>query len=324
MIDGLSFGDFETASRAVLKFLRQRFNFSLWMVTRREDDNWIVLQSEDHGYSVTPGTILRWSISYCLEMVAGRGPCIAPQSDLIPAYKSAGIGSQISIKAYIGYPLRRRDGSLFGTLCGIDPQPQPASLVEEQDLIELLVKMLETVLQLELSAVEDARHSERLQMESLTDALTQLYNRRAWDRFLSAEEDRCRRYGNPVTVMVVDLDGLKHENDTLGHAAGDLLLQRTGQVLLQVARKADFVARLGGDEFGIISVECSLADVGETLLLRARTALLAANIKASIGLAERSPTAGIKGAWDQADRQMYEDKRSRHPDPVPKTASEPL
>ncbi|MGB3788609.1 MAG: sensor domain-containing diguanylate cyclase [Phormidesmis sp.] len=316
-VDGLSFSDFESVSRAVLKFLHQRFELSLWMVTRKDGNDWIVLQSEDHGYNVTPGIVFRWADSFCSEMVQGHGPCIAPQSDLIPAYKAAAIGSQVEIKAYVGYPLRRRDGSLFGTLCGLDPHSQPASLVEEQALIQLLAKMLETLLDLELSAAENARHSERLQMESSTDVLTQLYNRRAWDRFLAAEEERCRRYGNPATVMIVDLDGLKYENDYRGHAAGDLLLQRTGQILRQVARKVDCVARLGGDEFGIISVECSLANAGKTLLERTRAALLAADIQASMGIAERSPAVGLKGAWDRADQLMYEDKRSRHPSSKP-------
>lgn len=311
-IDDLSFGDFETTGHAVMKFLRQRFGFALWMVTRKEGDDWIVLQTEDSGYDVAPGTTFSWASSFCSEMVQGHGPCIAPQSDLIPAYRLAEIGREVPIKAYVGYPLLRSDGSLFGTLCGIDPLPQAESLVKEKSLIELLAKMLGTVLQLELNAIETERRLERLRTESLTDPLTQLYNRRAWDRFMRAEEERCRRYGNPATVMVIDLDGLKRENDTKGHGAGDFLLQRTGQILNQVARQVDVVARLGGDEFGIISVECGLADASETLLQRARAALSKADIEASIGLAERSPASGLLGAWTEADRLMYEDKRSRY------------
>ncbi len=320
-IDDISFGDFSATSRAVLLFLHQRFGFALWMVTRKEGDDWIVLHSEDHGYDVTPGDVFQWASSFCSEMIEGNGPCIAPQSDLIPAYKLAEIGQLVKIKAYIGYPLLRADGSLFGTLCGIDPQPQSASLVEEQDLVELLAKMLGTVLQLELSAEKTAREAERLQMEALTDPLTQLYNRRAWDRLLNAEEERCRRYGNPATIMVIDLDGLKAENDSEGHAAGDLLLQRTAKILRQVARQVDVVARLGGDEFGIIGVECGLIDASETLLKRTKTALENANIKASVGIAERSHKTGLKQAWEKADQLMYEDKRSRHAMPIPKIDS---
>ena len=71
--------DFESASRAVLAFLHDRLGFDLWMVTRTEGDDWIVLQSEDHGYGVKDGTVFRWADSFFSQMVLGRGPCIARQ-----------------------------------------------------------------------------------------------------------------------------------------------------------------------------------------------------------------------------------------------------
>ena len=309
MIEGLAFSDFKCASQAVLAFLHQRFGFSLWMVTRCEGKAWVVLESEDHGYDVSPGATFQWADTFCAEMVKGHGPHIAPQSDLIPAYRSAKIQQQVDIKAYVGYPLYREDGSVFGTLCGIDPLTQPYTLIEEQHLFELLASLLSTLLQHELRAVETARQLERVKTESLTDSLTQLYNRRAWDRFINAEEERCIRYGNRATVLVVDLDNMKQENDCKGHAAGDRLLQKTGHILRSVSRQADVVARIGGDEFGIISVECSLADIEESLLERTRTALALASIQASLGLAERTPQCGLKEAWEEADRQMYVEKR---------------
>lgn len=309
MVKGLQFSDFESASRAVIKFLHQRFGFSLWMVTRCEGKSWVVLQSEDHGYGVSTGAVFQWADTFCAEMVKGHGPNIAPRSDLVPAYRTAKMRQQIEIKAYIGYPLYDEDGSVFGTLCGIDPLVQPNTLIEEQTLFELLASLLSTLLQHELRAVETARRLERVQTESLTDALTFLYNRRAWVRFMSMEEERCARYGNRATVLVVDLDNMKQENDTQGHAAGDKLLKRTGAILRRVSRQSDVVARLGGDEFGIISVECGLADIEESLLERTRMALAAANIQASLGLAERTPIGGLKGAWEEADRLMYIEKR---------------
>ena len=309
MIESLEFDDFESASKVVLRFLYQRFGFSLWMVTRCEDTAWVVLHREDHGYGVSAGAVFRWADTFCSEMVKGHGPNVAPESDLIPAYRNAKIREQVEIKAYVGYPLYYEDGSVFGTLCGIDPVTQSETLVEEKALFELLSTLLSTVLQQELQVVETARRLERVQTESLTDALTQLYNRRAWNQLMRAEEERCVRYGSPATVMVIDLDGMKQENDTYGHAAGDRLLQKTGEILRQGARQADVVARLGGDEFGIISVECMLADA-EKLRERTRTALATAGIAASLGLAERTPQDGLKGAWETADQQMYVDKQT--------------
>lgn len=303
-----AFQSFESAGAAVLAFLRQRFGFGLWMVTRTEGDDWIVLQSEDHGYNVKPGQVFKWADSFCSEMVKGNGPRIAPDSDLIPAYKAAPIGQQADIKAYIGVPLLDDEGELFGTLCAIDPSPQSINIAYEQTLIELLAALLSTVLVAELKAEHEARRCERLELEAETDSLTHLYNRRAWDRLMANEEERCRRYGHPAIVMSIDLDGLKKLNDSQGHAAGDALIARAAQALSKAAREVDIVARLGGDEFGIIGVECGLAG-GDSLLVRTRIALAEAGVNASIGIGVRTPKSGLIGAWEEADQLMYNEKK---------------
>ena len=309
-MDKLTLNDFEATGRAVLAFLHRRMGFDLWMVTRTEGDDWIVLQSVDHGYGVEAGTVFKWADSFCSEMVKGNGPRIAPRSQDVPAYASAPIGRQVQIKAYVGLPLTFKDGSLFGTLCAIHPSTQPASIVEEQELVELLGAMLSTILQAELRAMEEARNTERLQSEALTDPMTHMYNRRGWDNFLASEEERCRRYGHPAAVLIVDLDELSLVNDTQGHAAGDALIVRAGSALRRAARSIDIVARLGGDEFGILGAECDRVG-SEALLTRVRTALATENIKASVGLAMRNPSLGLKNAWETADQMMYEEKRSR-------------
>lgn len=309
-MNDLIFNDFEAAGQRVLAFLHQRFGFGLWMVTRTEGEDWIVLQSEDHGYGVKPGTVFRWADSFCSEMVKGNGPRIAPDSDFVSAYAAAPIGRQISIKAYIGVPLVDTDGKLFGTLCAIDPSPQSEDIVKEQGLIELLATLLSTLLQTELKAARETRRSERLELESETDSLTGLYNRRAWDRLLSTEDDRCRRYGHPAIVLSIDLDELKGVNDTQGHAAGDALIVRAADALRKAVREVDMVARLGGDEFGVIGVECDNSSA-EALLGRTRKSLADAQVKASVGLASRIPSYGLKGAWEEADRLMYVEKRTR-------------
>jgi diguanylate cyclase (GGDEF)-like protein len=302
--------DFETAGRAVLHFLRQRIGFALWMVTRTEGEDWIVLQAEDHGYDIPAGSVLRWADSFCFEMVRGNGPRIAPDSDAVPAYAAAPIGREVPIKAYIGVPIVKPDGSLFGTLCAIDRTCKPIELVEEQQLIELLAGLLSTILQFELNAAEATRRSERLELEAQADPLTKLYNRRAWDQLLAKEEDRCRRYGHPGSVLVVDLDALKQVNDSCGHSAGDALILRTAEALRSAAREFDVVARLGGDEFGVLAVECDAAG-GEALFDRVRAALAQVRVEASIGIGVRDPAHGLKAAWEAADRMMYREKRSR-------------
>jgi len=300
--------DFERAGQAVLEFLHRRFGFGLWMVTRVQGDDLIILQSEDDGYGVSPGTVIRWADSFCSEMVKGNGPRIAPNSEVVPAYAAAPMCRQVPIKAYIGVPLTHADGRLFGTLCAIDPQPQPDAIVDQQDLIELLASMLSAILDAELKLSEAIRRSQHLELEALIDPLTSLLNRRAWDRLLAQEDERCRRYGHTATVFVVDLDHLKEINDTAGHAAGDALLVRAASALQEVVRDIDILARLGGDEFGLIAVECDAAGA-ELLLRRLREALDVRQVKASVGLAVREASSGLARAWEQADRLMYAQKR---------------
>ena len=196
----ICFSDFETAGRAVLAFLHHRLGFNLWMITRTEGDDSIVLQSEDHGYKVDPGMIFKWSDSFCSEMVKGNGPRIAPLSEIVPAYATAPIGRQVKIKAYVGIPIVGENGLLFGTLCAIDPSPQPTSITDELPLLEMLAALLSTILHVELRTIIEVRRSEKLQAEALTDELTQIYNRRGWERLLASEDERCRRYGNPAAV----------------------------------------------------------------------------------------------------------------------------
>lgn len=305
-----NFDSFENAGQAVLKFLHQRLGFDLWMITRTEGDDWIVLQAEDHGYGVQAGQVFLWADSFCSHMVNGDGPRIAPRSADVDLYASAPIGKQVNIEAYIGQPLYKTNGELFGTLCAIDPSPQRQNLEEEKDLIEFMASLLTHILNDELKQAELDRQIERLQTKAMTDELTQLYNRGGWEHFIQLEEERSQRYGDLSAVYVIDLDGLKEVNDTQGHAAGDELIQRAAAALQKVARKNDIVARLGGDEFSILSIAIK-HEGAAALFKRIEDALQEAKVNASIGFALRHPSFGLEQAISQADQQMYFHKRSK-------------
>ncbi len=306
----LLLNDFVAAGKAVLEFLRGRFGFDLWMITRTEDNDWIVLMAEDHGYNVQEGNVFHWSDSFCSRMVEGLGPCIAPQANSIAAYVEAPIGQQVPIGAYIGIPLTYSDGRLFGTLCAIDPVPHSKEIESEQPLIELLAGLLSSLLNAELKTVEAKRQAERAEVEAMSDGLTALYNRRGWDKLVAMEEERCCRYGHSVCVFLVDLDDLKHVNDLYGHNAGDKLLVQASQALKEAVRPTDVVARLGGDEFAILGIECD-AKNAQAIANRISHCLNAAGVKASLGFAVRQPQYGIQFAFQQADAAMYRDKANR-------------
>jgi diguanylate cyclase (GGDEF)-like protein len=305
--------DFGTAAHAVLRLLRDCLKMRLWMVTRAVGGDQIVLEAEHtpgSGYSAEPGLILPWDGSLCAEMVAGHGPFIAPHAAEVPAYAVAPYRNVVPIEAYVGVPLRHPDGSLFGTLCGFDPEPQPESLRAGEPLVLLQARLLATVLALDLEQEEQRRRAERAEAEASRDPLTDLANRRAWDHILHAEEARSRRYGHPAVVLVIDLNRLKAVNDTRGHAAGDQLLRDCAKVLTDSARNSDLVARLGGDEFGVLAVETDRAG-GEANAARISAALRAAGISAAIGIGVRAADGSLITAWRDADRAMYADKRRR-------------
>jgi len=93
---------------------------------------------------------------------------------------------------------------------------------------------------------------ELLEHRSITDPLTGLFNRYHFDATMSHEIARCRRYGVPLSLLLVDVDRLKLLNDRWGHHAGDQALGRVATAIQKSLRGTDIAARLGGDEFAII------------------------------------------------------------------------
>jgi diguanylate cyclase len=304
-----AFEDFPAAADAVLALLRERTDLDLWMLTRVDGDDWTILRASRNGYDIESGQVLSWSDSFCSRMVEGA-PMVAPRAHDVAAYASAPIAQALQIGAYVGVPVASPDGELFGTLCAIDPEAQPADLDEHRPVVELLARLLGTILHAEMAGAEADRRRELAEAESLTDGLTGLPNRRAWDRFVQQEEARCRRYGHPACVLIVDLDGLKETNDHAGHAAGDALLQTAAQVLRSACRMEDLAARLGGDEFGILAPESDEA-AGQVLRRRLSRALAEAGVEASIGVAARRPDRDLAATTGEADAAMYLDKRAR-------------
>ena len=304
------YADFQESATAVLQLLRRSVGLGLWLVTRTEGEDWIVLSAEDTKYGVEDGHVFRWSDSFCSRMVQGLGPRITADAARVPAYVEAPIGQQVAIGAYVGVPISRDDGSLFGMLCAIDPDPQPDSLEEHLPFVEVQARLLATILNAELDNQEIVRRAERAEASAEIDALTGLFNRRGWERLVQSEEERCKRYGNPAGIVLIDLDGLKATNDSEGHAAGDRLLALTAEVLKRTVRQTELVARSGGDEFAMLVPEESAVGLLQ-LEARLMEALEGAGVGASVGSASRDPRGTLGDAQRLADHRMYARKKSR-------------
>jgi diguanylate cyclase (GGDEF)-like protein len=95
----------------------------------------------------------------------------------------------------------------------------------------------------------------RLQETSFSDDVTGLYNRRFFAMRLEAEVSRYARFNQPLSVVMLDVDGFKAVNDEMGHTAGDETLRTVGNVLLRQSRSIDVICRYGGDEFAVLLVE---------------------------------------------------------------------
>ncbi|MBM2843260.1 MAG: hypothetical protein HW404_1097 [Anaerolineales bacterium] len=150
---------------------------------------------------------------------------------------------------------------------------------------------------------------------AFTDALTGLYNRRHFDRLLELEIKRAERFGHPLAVLLVDMDGLKQINDSLGHAAGDEALRALAEILRLQLRAVDLVARLGGDEFAALLPETTPASAGAAVA-RVQTAIGSTavrrrRLRASIGVAGYATGITAASLMEEADRDLYRVKRAR-------------
>ncbi len=123
-------------------------------------------------------------------------------------------------------------------------------------------------------ALENAWLYEQRYQEAITDPLTGLANRRYFQSQLEREVARAKRFGRPLSLLMIDLDDFKRYNDTFGHPAGDEALKRVAQVLEANTRQIDLTARYGGEEFAAILPETSSAEalkVAQRIIQAVRT-----------------------------------------------------
>jgi diguanylate cyclase (GGDEF)-like protein len=121
---------------------------------------------------------------------------------------------------------------------------------DENDL--KLVESVASHASVALDRTDYYKMSEDLRKISITDSLTDLYNRRFFQDRINEEIERSRRHGLPVSLIMLDIDNFKQYNDTYGHLAGDEALRLTAGTIKQSVRNIDRVARYGGEEFAVI------------------------------------------------------------------------
>ncbi len=163
-------------------------------------------------------------------------------------------------------------------------------------------------------AIRNVNLLERVQQMAVTDGLTQLANRRSFDRSLDRELSRAARMDGRLSVVLLDIDNFKLLNDSHGHVAGDGVLRQVAAALRECGREYDTIARYGGEEFAAVLPGCSSGlamQVAERLREAVEEASTDIPVTASAGVATY-PYDGIDiaGLLSAADQALYASKRA--------------
>jgi diguanylate cyclase (GGDEF)-like protein/PAS domain S-box-containing protein len=188
---------------------------------------------------------------------------------------------------------------------------QPATHDEER-FVDAIASIL-------LSAILRRRAEDAMRHQAMHDPLTGLPNRTLFNDRLEQALHRRARVGGYVAVLIVDLDGFKNVNDSLGHQTGDRLLNAVADRFHTALREVDTIARLGGDEFAILVDDLDTPDQARQVAQRVLDSLVVpidltdrnVAIGASVGIAVADrPDADANGLLGDADAAMYRAKRA--------------
>ncbi|HHJ4328413.1 TPA: GGDEF domain-containing protein, partial [Klebsiella pneumoniae] len=248
----------------------------------------------------------------------GYSDSLQSSLDLDQALREQVSGLQSSVQDATDLPslkqnLESRLDGLLNTV--IEHRRQRDSL--EAVMVERMQGLLGKVAEMEQEAQGFRQHIEEQRQKALTDTLTGLPNRAAWNERLELEMARWQRYGSELLLAVLDIDHFKRINDGYGHLAGDKVLKLIASELRKRLRKTDFMARFGGEEF-VLLIPGTPMDGGRQLLETLRSAIEACpfhfrgepvTITLSAGLTAFKGDESTDSAFERADQALYRAKR---------------
>jgi diguanylate cyclase len=166
------------------------------------------------------------------------------------------------------------------------------------------VRVLSLLADMVASALARAELLEQLNHMALTDELTGLPNRRSWYDHLERARARARRSKEPLSLVVLDLNGFKEVNDWQGHAAGDRLLRTVSACWSAVLRESDILGRIGGDEFAVI-LEQADKPMATQIAERLGASLHNRGVTVATGIATWDGSEDVESLLHRADAAMY-------------------
>ena len=222
----------------VIELLKDSLGYSNISIYLLEDD--ILRLSAQLGYP-------EHMIIYQIPVIAGVGgrAIRTRETQFIPDVSTdpSFLRASQDIKSEICVPLLKKD-NVLGIL-NVESNGDVPLTENDVNLLNALAGPLAI-------AIDNARLHAEVKTMALTDAISGLANRRAFDEMLNTELTRASRYGHPLSLIILDLDSFKEYNDKFGHPAGDVRLGEIGEMLKENVREPDIAARYGGEEFAVI------------------------------------------------------------------------
>jgi diguanylate cyclase (GGDEF)-like protein len=219
---------------------------------RDADQLEVFVASESPGNVFSRGdTAALNSGHFCEEAMRSNGPLLVPNAPEDARWRDAPAVRQ-GMVSYLGLPLLWPDGSPFGSICVMDSRENPYSARYEK-----LLGQFQEIVNLHLALLfQQHELKERTRRDALTGACT----RREFFETGRAELKRARRYGHPLSLILLDFDHFKQINDRFGHAGGDAVLKMLSRRVMDSLRTSDRYYRFGGEEFVIILPHSELED----------------------------------------------------------------
>jgi diguanylate cyclase (GGDEF)-like protein len=240
------------------------------------------------------------------ETVLGNNTTLLVPNALKKPYWKTNPDVMLNMISYLGMPIIWPDRQHFGTICVLDNKENKYS----EDFIDLL-KLMRSAIETDLNIV---MKNDSLKKLSITDQLTNLYNRTHIIEVLNKEFERFKRYNLDFSLMLIDIDGFKSINDNLGHLAGDKILHEFANILLNNIRKVDVLGRWGGEEFIIICpktdlTNCKILANKLLTLIREHNYSEEVTVTASIGITTTSShIENYNDLINTSDQALYQAK----------------
>lgn len=243
----------ETLVRPLLELLQTATGMESTYLTKLDEPAGVlhVLYARNtHRLTVPEGLSAPWEGTLCKRALDDDR---FYTDDVAGYWSDCEVARSLGLVTYLNAPIRGKGGELFGALCAASDERKPLTETASH-VLSLFAQLIGAQIERDklLAALDDANHS--LAATALTDAVTQLPNRRAlleeMQRRLASHRD-----DQALIVAFIDLDDFKPINDRFGHDIGDQLLQTVAKRFRRMLRDGDMAARVGGDEFVVLAVE---------------------------------------------------------------------